>query len=59
MRIELEYRRDESGRPEGTLRVEDEPEARPFVGVMQLLRLLEDLADVETASSRHEVRSSV
>lgn len=45
MRIELEYRRGERGRPEGSLRVEGEPEARPFVGTMQLLRLLEDLTD--------------
>ncbi len=44
MRIELEYSRAESGRPEGTLRAGNAAEARPFVGTIQLLRLLEDVS---------------
>jgi hypothetical protein len=57
VRIELEYRHGESGRPEGTLRVGGEPEARHFVGMMQLLRLLEELSDTEpSADTRPQSR---
>jgi hypothetical protein len=45
VRIELDYRETESGRPWGTLRVEAEPEARSFVGMLQLLRLLEEISE--------------
>jgi len=55
VRIELEYRRGESGRPEGTLRVRGEPVARPFIGMMQLLRMLEDLAGEESVLRTGEV----
>ena len=45
MQIELDYRCGEGGRPEGTLRVRGESEALQFVGIMQLLRLLEEISD--------------
>jgi hypothetical protein len=58
LRIELDYRQSETGRPEGTLRVRGEPEVRPFVGTMQLLRLLEDLAEQDTSSRQPPSRSA-
>jgi hypothetical protein len=41
MRIELHYSHDEAGRPHGTLLVGDE--VRRFTGLMQLLRMLEQI----------------
>jgi hypothetical protein len=53
MRIELEYSRAESGRPEGTLRAGDDAEPRQFNGTVDLLRLLEEVS-AETNDSEGE-----
>jgi hypothetical protein len=48
--IELEYTRGPSGRPEGTVRVGNTTEPVAFAGTIDLLRLLDELADTESMS---------
>jgi hypothetical protein len=45
VRIELELRRGDNGRPEGTVKAHHESEGHTFVGTIQLLRLIELLTE--------------